>query len=374
MTTPSLSGFCRPGYSAVQAAFEDNFRQGEEGGARFSLVRGGEVVVDLWAGWADKAQTRPFEAQTLAPIFSTTKLIPALMIARLVEAGRLDYAQPVADLWPDFARNGKAAITLEQVMSHQAGLSGFLEPMSADLWFDTPAICERLAAMAPLWPPGQASGYHPTTYGFLTGEIFRRVDGRSLGQAFHEDLARPLDLDIWIGLPASEHARVAELTRPRGLARFGAQTPALKAAFQTAWAAPPGREEARWREAEIPSANGHASALSLARLMGCLAGDGWLDGEQVLSPAGIQDMARARCQGQDLVLPYEISWGAGVMRNEGLNIWGPGQETFGHAGWGGSCAFADPERQLAGAYVMTRQSADLIGDPRARRLIEAAYA
>lgn len=362
----------------MREAFAANFAPdapgGQELGARFALVERGELVVDLWAGFADRARTRAFGPDTLTPVFSTTKAVAALMVARAVEAGRLAYDQPVAELWPEFAQAGKAAITVEQALSHQAGLAGFPDEMDPALWFDWDAVCARLAAMAPLWPPGTASGYHPVTFGYLAGEIFRRADGRTMGTALREDLAGPLGLDLWIGLPDAEHARCAELQRPNALPDFGELNPATRAAFLTPWSSPGGRGQAEWRRVEIPSANGHATAPALARLMGALANGGWLEGEQILSPALIAEAARERIRGQDLVLPYVMSWGAGLMRNEIERPWGPGAATFGHSGWGGSCAFADPETGVAGAYVMNRQSAVLLGDPRPRRLIEAAYA
>lgn len=369
-----IHGVCPGRFAAVRDAFAANFEAGAELGARFSLVEAGEVVIDLWAGFADRARTRAFDATTLTPVFSTTKAVAALMIARLADAGKLDYGQAVADLWPDFAQAGKGRITVEQVMSHQAGLSGFPDQMDPALWFDWDAICAKLAAMAPLWPPGTASGYHPITFGYLAGEIFRRVDGRSMGTALREDLAGPLELDLWIGLPDAEHDRVAELQRPTTLAKFGDHNAATKAAFLTPWASPAGRGQAEWRRIEIPSANGHATAPALARLMGALANQGWLDGEMVLSPPLIAEAARERIRGRDLVLPFEMSWGAGFMRNATVKVWGPGEGTFGHSGWGGSCCFADPERRLAGAYVMNKQSADLLGDPRPGRLVDAVYA
>ncbi len=372
--TPEIHGLCPERFAGVRAAFEDNFATGQELGARFSLVQRGELVVDLWAGFADRQRTRAFDETTLTPVFSTTKAIAALLIARLVDAGKLDYAQPVADVWPEFAQAGKGAITVEQVMSHQEGLSGFPEEMEPSLWFDWDAICAKLAAMAPLWPPGTASGYHPITFGYLAGEIFRRVDGRTMGTALREDLAGPFGLDLWIGLPDAEHHRAADLQRPSGLPNFGEINAATKAAFLTPWSSPAGRGQAEWRRIEIPSANGHATAPALARLIGALANDGWLDGETILSPALIAEASRERIHGQDLVLPFVMSWGAGFMRNSAVKVWGPGEQTFGHSGWGGSCAFADPETGLAGAYVMNKQSTDLIGDARAKRLIEAAYA
>jgi CubicO group peptidase (beta-lactamase class C family) len=369
-----ISGFAPPRFGAVKDAFAANFTAGEELGARFTLVEAGETVLDLWAGFADRERARPFDETTLTPIFSTTKAVAALLIARLVDAGKLDYAQTVASVWPEFAQAGKAEITVDQVMSHQGGLSGFPDPMAPSLWFDWDAICAKLAAMAPLWPPGTASGYHPITFGYLAGEIFRRVDGRRMGAAFREDLAKPFGLDIWIGLPDSEAGRVAELQRPKALPNFGHHNEATRAAFLTPWAQPGGGGAAALRSFDLPSATGLATAQALARLMGALANDGWLDGENILSPALIAEAARSRIRGQDLVLPYEMSWGAGFMRNETVHPWGSGNATFGHSGWGGSCVFADPDRKLAGAYVMNRQSTDLLGDSRPRRLIEAAYA
>jgi CubicO group peptidase (beta-lactamase class C family) len=369
-----IAGLAPARFAAVKDAFAANFDAGEELGARFALVEAGEIVLDIWAGHADRARTRPFDETTLTPIFSTTKALAALLIARLVDQGKLDYAQTVASVWPEFAAAGKGAITVEQVMSHQEGLSGFLEKMDPVLWFDWDAICAKLAAMAPLWPPGTASGYHPITFGYLAGEIFRRVDGRTMGTALREDLGGPFELDLWIGVPDEQFARVAELQRPGALPNFGQVNPATKAAFLTPWAQPGGKGADALRRLELPSATGHATALALARLMGALANDGWLDGEDILSPALIAEAARQRIRGPDLVLPFEMSWGAGFMRNETVHPWGPGDQTFGHSGWGGSCAFADPERRLAGAYVMNKQSSELLGDGRPRRLIEAAYA
>jgi CubicO group peptidase (beta-lactamase class C family) len=296
------------------------------------------------------------------------------MIARLVSAGALEYGRRVADLWPAFAAEGKGELTVEQVLSHQAGLCGLPGPMAPADWFDWDGVCARLAAMTPLWPPGTASGYHPVTFGYLAGEIFRRVDGRTMGRALREDIAGPLGLDVWIGLPDAEQGRVAEVRRPPAMPDLGPMSEPKRLAFFTKWSSPGGRTSADWRRAEIPSANGHATAEGLARLMAILAGDGDLGPGRFLRPGIAAEAGRERIAGRDLVLPYDMSWGAGFIRNARLGLYGPGGETFGHSGWGGSCAFADPERGLSGAYVMNRQSAELIADPRARRLIEAAYA
>ena len=370
---PPVEGLCNERFAPVRAAFEANFAEGLELGARFTLMVDGEVVVDLRGGFADRGRTRPFAEDTLTPVFSTTKALASLMIARLVDQGRLDYGQPVADVWPEFAQAGKGAITLVQALSHQAGLPGFLEPMDPALWFDWDAICAKLAAMAPMWPPGTASGYHPVTFGYIAGEIFRRVDGRTLGTALREDIAGPLGLDLWIGLPDAEHPRVAEMERPKTLPDFGEITDARRAAFLTKWASPGGRSTADWRRAEIPSANGHATAHSLARLMSGLACDGALDGVTLLSPATISLASKEQISGHDLVLPFWVNWGAGFLRSGAMGFYGPDTDAFGHSGWGGSCAFADPFSRVSAAYVMNRQSAALLADPRATRLIEAAY-
>ena len=369
-----IHGVCPDRFSRVADVFRANFADGHEMGARFSLALEGEIVVDLMGGFADRAQTKAFDERTLTPVFSTTKALASLMIARLVDTGRLRYSQRVAEIWPEFGQAGKDALTVEQVLSHQAGLSGFPEPMEPALWFDWDAICTKLAAMTPLWPPATASGYHPVTFGYLAGEIFRRVDGRTLGRALREDLAGPLGLDLWIGLPDSEFDRCADVRRPPAMPDLGPLTDVKRAAFLTPWSSPGGRSQAEWRRMEIPSANGHATAKALAQIMATFACDGVAVGRQVLSSATARDAGRQRIVGADLVLPYTISWGAGFMRNHGLGIYGPEGSTFGHSGWGGSCAFGDSKRGVSGAYVMNRQSAELIGDARSRRLIEAAYA
>ena len=374
MAEGEVRGLCPPRFAAVREVFAAHFAEGLELGARFALAIEGEIVVDLIGGWADRDQTRPFAEDTLTPLFSTTKALAAFMIARLVDASRIAYDQPVIELWPEFGAAGKERLTVEQVMSHQAGLCGLPGPMNPADWLDWDGVCARLAAMTPLWPPGTASGYHPVTFGYLAGEIFRRADGRTLGKALHEDVAEPLGLDLWIGLPDAEHHRVAEVRRPPAMPDLGPITEPKRLAFLTKWATPGGVSPADYRRAEIPSANGHATAPALARLMAALASDGALDASRLLEPGMAAEAARQRIAGADLVLPYTISWGAGFIRNQGLGIYGPGHEAFGHSGWGGSCAFADPERGVSGAYVMNRQSAELISDPRSRRLIEAAYA
>jgi len=369
-----IQGVCPDRFAAVREAFAANFAEGRELGAAFAVRLDGEPVIDLRAGHADRARTRPFAEDTLTPVFSTTKAVAALVIARAVDEGLLDYEQTVASLWPEFAQAGKARLTVAEALSHQAGLSGLTEPMDPADWYDWDGVCARLGAMAPLWPPGEGSGYHPVTWGYLAGEIFHRATGRSLGRALAEDFAGPFGLDLWIGLPDAEHGRAAELQRPGAMPDLGPLTEAKRAAFLTPWASPGGRASADWRRAEIPSVNGHATAPALAKLMSLVACGGRLDGRQMLSPATLEALTRERTAGEDRVLPYRLSWAAGLTRTSAPGWpFGPGARSVGHYGWGGSCAFADPDARISGAYVLTRQSTELVGDARPLRLIEALY-
>lgn len=369
--TPPISGLCPPRFQAVRAAFEANFAEADEQGAGFCLVIDGEVVVDLIGGFADRAASRPVAASTLFPIYSSTKAVAALMMARLVEQGRLDYDRPVAAWWPDYGQAGKAEVTVGQMLSHQDGLPGFPDPIDPQLWFDWDGVCAALAAMTPMWPPGTASGYHPTTFGYLAGELYRRIAGRMMADDLREEISGPAGLDLHIGLPDSEAHRLADILRPRSLPDFGEINAYARAAFLNRWSTP--GETAEWRKVPLPSTNGFANAASLARLMGALAGDGMLEATPVLTPQARQQASRLRIRGRDLVLPFEMEWGAGVMRSPPNFFFGPSPDAFGHSGRGGSCVLADPEHRLGCAYVMNRQSHHLLGDPRARRLIAAAY-
>jgi CubicO group peptidase (beta-lactamase class C family) len=375
---PEIHGLCPARFNAVKDAFAANFVDAPEGlnelAARFSVTIDGEVAVDLWAGSADTAGRTPFTENSLVPVFSTGKAVMALMIARCVDKGLLAYEDCVADHWPAFGAAGKDRLTVGQLMSHQSGLPGFDGGVEPEIWFDRQAVLDRLAAQAPLWEPGTASGYHPITIGYLAGELFRIVDGRSMGTALREDFTQPFDLDMWIGLPESEHGRVAQLRKPAAAPDLGPIDPIKKAAFLDRGSAPGGRGSTEWRMAEIPSANLHGTAKDLARMMSVIATGGALDELPVLSQDTLTEATRERIRGQDKVLPYVMSWAAGFTRNAGLNVFGPNPEAVGHCGWGVSMAFADAAAGVSAAYVMTRQSPHLIGDPRATRLVEALYA
>lgn len=372
-----ISGPCPARFSAVKDAFAANFTDAPEGlneqAARFSVCIAGETVIDLWGGCADAAKTIPFGPDTLVPVFSTGKAVMALLVAGCVERGLLAYDDTVASHWPAFGQAGKERITVAQLMSHQSGLPGFVESVDPTIWFDRQTVLDRLCAQTPMWEPGTASGYHPITIGYLADELFRRVDGRTMGRALREDFAVPFDLDLWIGLPKPEHARVAQLRKPASAPDLGVVDAVKRSAFLDRGSAPGGRGSTEWRMMELPSANLHGTAPALARMMGILADGGALDDQPILSPAVVAQVTAERIRGFDRVVPFDISWAAGYMRNQTLNIFGTNPDAVGHCGWGGSCAMADPANRVSAAYVMTRQSPHLVGDPRAVRLMNALY-
>lgn len=371
MSDYTITGFTAPGFEPVRDAFEQNFSEDLELGAGFSALIDGEIVVNLQGGWADKAQTKAWDAETLVPVFSTTKAIAALVIGMLVDRGLIDYDHPFAEYWPDFAAHGKGDVTVAEALSHQAGLAGFLEPIDPALWLDPPALAAKLADTAPMWPLGTGSGYHPLSWGYLAGELVQRAAGKSLGTILREEVCAPLDIDFWIGTPASEHDRAAELKRPNALADLGEITEIKRAAFLQKWSAP-NRGGAIWRETEIPSANGHGTALSVAQLYGAYALKGRIFGKTLFSEKTWTELTKSRVHGPNKVLPFTLSFGAGMMRNS-VRAFGPNPETLGHSGWGGSAGLGDPDRHLSAAYVMNKQSNILLGDPRSQRLFEALY-
>ncbi len=371
-STLDIGGICPPKFAAVKDAFAANFADGKERGARFSAIINGETVIDIWGGNADREGAIPFDDKTLTPIFSTGKAVMAIMIARLVDKGRLDYDTAVSHYWPEFGQNGKSRITLGQLISHQGGLSGFSPPQDPSIWFDVEATLKALCEQAPLWPVGQGSGYHPIAGGYLLGEVFRRADGRSMGTALHEDFGR-YGLNLLLGTPDEYAPRIAQMQKPTSPPDLGPIDAIKQAAFLDRGSAPAGKGSADWRRMEIPSANMHGTALALAQFMRILSSRGYYDRDRILSPGTLEQVMRERVCGQDRVLPFKLSWGAGLLRNKGINIYGPNPNAVGHSGWGGSCAMADPDRWLSAGYVMNKQSAYLIGDPRPVKLIEALY-
>ncbi|MEP1145094.1 MAG: serine hydrolase domain-containing protein [Henriciella sp.] len=371
MTDDPISGFVAAGFEPVQDAFEANFAEDTELGAGFAVYIDNQLIVDLRGGYADRRKEKVWDEKTIVPIYSTTKPIAALTLAHVIDALPASYETLVADVWPEFGANGKDQVTIAQMVSHQAGLPGFVDPVDPGLWLDPPACAAALAPLAPLWEPGTAHGYHPLSWGYLIAELVQQIAGRSVGAILRDDIAGPAGIDFQIGTPAPDHDRVAEIMRPRALPELGEINDATRTAFLTKWSSPD-RGGAIWREIEIPSANGIGTAGAVAQLYGIYAHGGFLNGERVISEAAFDALTQSRVKGQDLVLPFITEFAAGVMRNN-LGLYGPNPNTLCHSGWGGSLALGDPDRGLSAAYVMNRQSNSLQADPRATRLVQAVY-
>jgi CubicO group peptidase (beta-lactamase class C family) len=365
------SGYVAAGFEPIREAFEQNFEEGLELGAAFAAWLGDELIVDLRGGFTDRAREHAWADTTLCPVFSTTKPVAALVIATLVDQGALEYDAPVADYWPEFAAHGKGAITIAEALSHQAGVPGFPDPIDPKLWLDPQALAAAIADLKLMWGRGQGSGYHPLTWGYIASELVRRVSRRSLGTIMREDICQPLGVDFWIGLPEPEHGRVAQMVKPSSAAEFPHHNEATRVAFLTPWAAAP-RGSTEWRKAEIPSANGHGTAVAVARLYSAYAQKGRIGETRVISPAAWEELTRERVAGEDRILPGRVAFGAGVMRNLPL-IYGPNPETLCHSGWGGSGAFGDPDKGVAAAYVANKQGTHLLEDARRSRIIDALY-
>lgn len=372
--TPPISGTVAPGFEPVRDAFAGNWQNFDEVGGAFTVLRGTETLVDLRGGWTDRKKTAEWQEDTLVAVFSTGKAITALVMAWLVDRGLVDYDAPVADYWPEFAANGKAGVTVGDALSHQTGLPGFPDEMDAADWFDRAVIEARLAAQAPLWDLADGgSGYQPLTFGFLVDAIARRTDGRTIGGLLREEIAGPRGIDFHIGTPKALHARVSAHMLPPRAPDLGPINAYNTAAFLKPWSTPGRKGAEAWREAEFPAANGHGTARAIATLMGVFANKGHLQNDSVVSGSVIDTALRPRVSGQDRVLPFDLTLGAGVMINRDSGFYGPEKQTVGHYGFGGSCGFADPVRGLSGSYVMNRQLPTLAGDPRAVRLIDAVY-
>ncbi len=369
----AIEGTCDPAFVGVREAFAANFAHNDEIGAAIAVVRDGRIVVDLWGGVRTPSTGALWTSGTRANIWSTTKGVAALCFAMLVDRGKLSYEDRVAAHWPEFAAHKKEHVTVGQLLSHQAGLCGFSTPATLHDFYDQPAAEARLAAQAPLWNPGAQCGYHALTMGPLANALFQRVEGRSLRRFVAEELAQPFDLDISIGLEREAPDDVADLIAPPAMSSSG-DTPELTVVQQFALANPAfdptvanGRE---WRAASLPSANGFANARSLARLYGALAQGGRLDERQLVGAEALVQATAVQIECDDAVLGIRARWAAGFLRNV-LGIYGASEAAFGHSGWGGSFAYADPATRTGVAYVMNRMGTLLIGDPRATGLIAA---
>jgi CubicO group peptidase (beta-lactamase class C family) len=372
------------GFEAVQQAFVANFEQHGDVGAAFALFVGGTKMVDIWGGVADVKEDREWGSETLTLVYSASKGVTAIVAHLLAQRGELDLDAPVMSYWPEFGSEGKQNVPVRWLLSHRAGLPTFERRITLEealAW--EPAIA-ALATQRPLWEPGTTHGYHALTYGWLVGEVIRRATGRSLSQILAEDISGPLGLDLWIGLPASEESRVSRL--------IAATPPVLD---EAALAVIPSDELRRMREAadpgslafrtlnpthppfnfnraalhaaELGAANAIATAPALAKLYASTMGE--VDGMRLLEPATVAAATKEQSSGIDFVMAGSSRFGTGFQLPCDGSLMGP--TSYGHAGAGGSLAFADPETGVAFAYVMNRMQAFLGPDPRTSGLIEA---
>jgi CubicO group peptidase (beta-lactamase class C family) len=391
----SIDGDVAAGFEAVRVAFESNFAEREEKGASCCVYVDGGRKVDLWGGVADVQTGKRWEADTLALVYSATKGATSVLCHRLAAEGQLDLDAPVADYWPEFGAAGKGHVTVRTVMAHRAGLPlvEAADPLSREELLDGDAVVRTLAAQTPLWEPGSAYGYHALTFGWLLGEVVARVTGKSLGAAFQEQVAVPLGLDFFIGLPQEENGRVALLVDPplpdlaeieaiedddkrraslrileaasdpeSLFSRVLSSSGVLPAQSAQAW-----NNEKLWA-AEQPAANGITNARSLAKMYAACIGS--IDGTRLLDDAVVRDAAREQSAGGDRVVPLPLRFGTGFqLPNPILPLLS--DSSFGHTGAGGALGFADLDSRVAFGYVQNQLGGDLSGEPRTEALVKA---
>ncbi len=379
MDRNAVGGWCDPAFRAVQQEFAANFTQRGEIGAAVSVAVRGTVVAELWGGLSDPEREQPWTRDTLVNVFSVGKGVLAACLASLLGRGLLDPDARVARYWPEFGAAGKAEITIRQLLSHQAGLPALHAPQPAGRMLDWSAMTALLAAEEPWWSPGSGHGYHVNTFGFLGGELVRRITGQTPGRFLRAEIAGPLGADLHIGLAAADHVRVAEFCWPASSAA-AARTDSVPDNLMAmhAYFNPPDFSgtgvvnTAAWRSAEVPSANAHATAAGVARLYTALAGGGSADGVRIVDSGALAAAVEEQVYGEDLVLQRPSRFGLGFQLTHPEREFGPGPRCFGHFGAGGSVGFCDPDAGLAFGYV-TNKMGPRWRNPRNRALIDASY-
>jgi CubicO group peptidase (beta-lactamase class C family) len=373
----TVSGHVGAGFEAVSAAFRQNFAEGAaqpELGAAFAVFRGDEALVNLAGGFRNEDRREPWTADTLVNVYSTGKGVTALVIAMLVERGLLDYEAYVCHYWPAFTGDGKERLTLGQLLSHQSGLAGFLDPVTIEQLYDTRSMATLLAKQTPFHVPGADTCYHPLTFGVLVDTVVESATGRTLREWIGRLLQNDLDLDIFLGCPIAERSRTADLTAPPVTdfaalaalpedARAALTNPVIEARYAATDA---------WRDASLAAANVHATAQALAQCFSMLACGGEIQGRRLLGHSTVEALCRERSDRPDRLLQMTMPWGAGLVRNT-QGLYGPCHAVWGHSGWGGSFACADRQHGISFAYTCNRMGADLLGDPRSQGLCQALY-
>ena len=390
--SPSIHGQCDPRFKAVRQIFAENLESGNDLGAGVAFTLHGEPVVDLWGGFLDLEHTQPWARDTLVNLYSTTKGMTAICAHQLIERGQLDVDAPVAEYWPEFAAAGKASIPVRQLLCHQAGLPAIRKPLETSVLYDWEALTAALAEQEPWWEPGTRHGYHALTFGHLVGEVIRRVSGQSVGQFFRENVAQPLDADFHIGLPDKDHARTSTLHGrliggdpkasgseiPEPLKAFmrdmADPTTMTGGAFNNPRIPPDAVNSAEWRRAEIPAANGHGTARSLARIYGALACGGEVDGVRILDGKSIDRAIEVQADGPDAVLGgMPMRFGLGFMLRSPIMPLSPNPRAFGHPGAGGSIGMADPDAGVGFGYTPNKMQMGLVGGAGAFAMLKAFF-
>jgi CubicO group peptidase (beta-lactamase class C family) len=378
---PVVGGWSDPAFGLVREEFTANFSDRAEVGAAVCVFVRGGIVANLWGGWRDCVRQRPWTADTLVNVFSVGKGLLAACVARLTGLGLIDPDVPVARYWPEFAAAGKAAVTVRQLLSHQAAVPAIRRPLAPGSALDWALMTRVIAEEEPWWPPGAGHGYHVNTYGFAVGELIRRVTGMTPGTLLRREVAGPLAADVHIGLAASDQGRVGEFIWGRDPAA-PSSSPVLTDDADIAvraYSNPPDFSgfgvvnTAAWRSAELPSANAHATAAGVARIYAALAGGGALDGYRVADSAAVAAAAEEQVYGADLVLRRPSRFGLGFQLTHPERPLGGGPRCFGHFGAGGSVGFCDPDAELAFGYV-TNQMGPRWRNPRNIALTDACYA
>ena len=372
-------GFCDERFANVRDAFERNFTEYGDVGASFAATVEGEFVVDLWAGHADKARTRPWQEDTIVNVYSTTKTMSFLCAFLLADRGLLDFNAKVTDYWPEFGRNGKENTEVRHFMSHSAGVPAFVPPFktAAEL-YDWDGCVENLAAQAPMWEPGAQSGYHAITQGYLIGELVRRIDGRSIGTFFREEVAEPLQADFHIGMDAKHFDRVAEMIpdEPGADGDAFANMDPNSIPGRVFSSVPAGTENVNtpeWRQAEIPAAGGHGNARAVVRAQTPLANDGKAFGVELLSAQSTQLMLQEQTNGTDAVLMLPVRFGLGYAFPSEAMPMSPNETAMFWGGAGGSTIVVDQPARVCLSYVMNQMKASIVGDRRGGALGKTFY-
>jgi CubicO group peptidase (beta-lactamase class C family) len=386
-TTIQIHGDVRPAFERVKDAFAENFNSFGDVGASLAVMLDGRMVVDIWGGYADAQRTRPWERDTIVNTYSTTKGMTAICMNQLIEQGKIDPEAPVADYWPEFAQNGKESLPVKYLLSHRAGLPAVDSMLSRETQYDWQPLVDALAAQKPWWTPGEKFGYHAVTFGHLNGEVIRRVTGKTVGQYFAENVAGPLGVDFYIGLPEHFDPRVADMI-PAPLPVLDQSHPLTKAfmdptsmtfkAFMITpepMLNPTYMNTRQWRAAEVPAANGHGNARALATIYGALARGGEVNGVRILQEQTVRDALEEQSYGEDAVLFMPLRFGRGFFLEAPEYGLTPDASLFGHPGMGGSFGLGDHAAKLGLGYTMNKMIVDnLMLDPRWDAMLKAIYA